>query len=251
MNKNNFLFFTGWHQPNCGESGTKHFEYCLISVNRLLKRRSNFTVQNWILDSGAFSRLSSGKGHLSVKKYAKIINRWQTCGDLMAAVSQDYLCVPPVFKTTKLSVAEHQKLTIQRYDRLLAELKKPHPYIMPVLQGVNPQDYVTHLQAYADRIAPNAWVGVGSVCKKNSEPELVKEILVAIKSARPDLRLHGFGLKLNSLYRGSIRNNLYSADSQTHNFTRGKSKKFAPANNPYAALKYREDVLSCYQLELF
>jgi hypothetical protein len=39
---------------------------------------------------------------------------------------------------------------------------------MPVLQGYAPADYAAHVRAYGDRLAPRAWVGVGSVCKRNA-----------------------------------------------------------------------------------
>ncbi|BAZ18492.1 hypothetical protein NIES4071_103770 (plasmid) [Calothrix sp. NIES-4071] len=73
-------FYIGWHQPNNGESGCKNFPRCMVSVNRLENRKSSFEVNNWILDSGAFTRITSGKGHLSTKKYAKMIRRWYKQG---------------------------------------------------------------------------------------------------------------------------------------------------------------------------
>ena len=244
------LFFNGWHQPSSGERGTKHFEYCMVSINRLLRRKSDFTVNNWILDSGAFSRISSQKGHLPVKEYAKHVMRWSKCGNLLAAVSQDYLCDDISLAATGLTVAEHQSLTIQRYDFLLNELPSNHPYVMPVLQGREPIDYVNHLNQYGDRLEQNAWVGVGSVCSKNSSPELVRRILKAIEKERPDFRLHGFGLKMTALRLGGIREMLYSVDSQAHSFGRVGQKKFANANDPHQAILYRQEVLSWYQLEL-
>ena len=244
------LFFIGWHQATNGEKGSKHFDYCMISINRLLRRKSDFAVNNWILDSGAFSRISSQKGHISVKEYAQHIMRWSKCGNLLAAVSQDYLCDDISLSATGLNVAEHQRLTIERYDLLLQELPSNHPYIMPVLQGREPIDYINHLKQYGDRLEQNAWVGVGSVCSKNSSPELVRRILKAIEKERPDFRLHGFGLKMTALRLGGIRELLYSVDSQAHSFGRGGEKKFANANDPQQAILYRQEVLSWCQLEL-
>ena len=84
---------------------------------------------------------------------------------------------------------------------------------MPVLQGYAPADYARHVHAYGDRLAFGAWVGVGSVCKRNGRPEAVLAVLEAILDARPDLRLHGFGLKVTSLAVKEIRDRLHSADS--------------------------------------
>lgn len=237
-------FFVGWHQPNNGESGTKHFENCLISVNRLINRRSCFLVNNWILDSGSFGRLVSGKGHLSIKKYASLVKKWGECGNLEAAVCQDYLCEDKILNITNLSLAKHQELTIFRYDRLLKELERSSSvYIMPVLQGFQPEDYLTHLFDYGDRLASGAWVGVGSVCSRSKNVDVILSVLKKIKYSRPDLRLHGFGLKLASLKCFELREMLYSADSQAHSFGQNQEQtKFFNANDPYAALLYYEKI---------
>jgi hypothetical protein len=84
---------------------------------------------------------------------------------------------------------------------------------MPVLQGFRPEEYADHVRAYGDRLAPGAWVGVGSVCKRNADPEAVLAVLQAILEVRPDLRLHGFGLKKTALEDLAIVSCLYSADS--------------------------------------
>lgn len=46
-------FFVGLHQP----SDSKHFECCFVSVVRLRRRKSNFKVNDWIMDSGPDLRL--------------------------------------------------------------------------------------------------------------------------------------------------------------------------------------------------
>ena len=110
----------------------------------------------------------------------------------------------------------HQRLTIERYDALLAE-EPPCP-IMPVLQGFRPDEYVAHVDAYGDRLRMGMWVGVGSVCKRNGDPAAIIAVLSAVKQVRPDLRLHGFGLKTTSLLNPLIRDLLHSADSMAWSF---------------------------------
>ncbi len=238
------LFFTGWHQPNNGESGCKWFEYCMVSVNRLLSRKIPFAVNNWILDSGAFTRICSGKGHLSTRKYAAEILRWKDNGNLMAAVTQDYMCEPFILAKTGLTVRQHQQATIARYDTLI-KLVDGQVYLMPVLQGYEPREYADHVRQYGNRLTQEAWVGVGSVCKRNSNPSAVAAILQAIHQVRPDLRLHGFGLKKTALQDYACLIHLYSADSQAHSFRpSGGSSKFCTANDPIAALEYRQSILS-------
>jgi hypothetical protein len=58
-----------------------------------------------------------------------------------------------------------------------------------------------------------AWVGVGSVWKRNGNPRAIAAVLLAIKGARPDLRLHGFGLKTTALADPLVRAQLETADS--------------------------------------
>lgn len=206
-------FFTGLHQP----SDAKHFDAAFVSVNRLRNRKGAFQVGDWIMDSGAFTEIST-HGHYrhSVAQYAEQIKRWKQNGNLMAAVAQDYMCEPFIVEKTGLSIPEHQRLTVRRYDDLLAE--DVGVYILPVLQGFAPEDYVTHLHLYGDRLAYGQWVGVGSVCKRNGDPRAVAAVLMAIKAARPDLRLHGFGLKTTALADPYITSMLETADSMAWSF---------------------------------
>ena len=234
-------FFIGWHQPNNGESGCGSFDRSMISVNRLLKRKSNFKVNRWILDSGAFTRITSGVGHLPVDEYVNQINRWCKCGDLAAAVTQDWMCEEFVLKITGLTVANHQQMTIDRYDELSALITSA--YLMPVLQGYQPHEYVQHLSDYGNRLKHGSWVGVGSVCKRNSSVRSVELVLNAIKSERPDLKLHGFGLKKTALQSLDVWNSLYSADSQAHGLAGGSgSKKYVGSNDPTVALNYAGEI---------
>lgn len=210
-------FFTGLHQV----SDAKHFDASLISINRLIKRKSDFAVKDWILDSGAFSRIANGQGHLPQEEYLKQIVRWDRCGNLLAAVSQDWMCEPFVVKKTGLSVAEHQRMTVRRFIRLRVYLCA-RIYLMPVLQGYEREEYLSHIDQYGRSLKHGAWVGVGSICKRNGNPQAVADILLAIKRKRPDLRLHGFGLKATSLQNSRVRMLLYSADSMAWSFSARK-----------------------------
>lgn len=206
-------FFTGLHQP----SDAQHFAAAFVSVNRLRNRKGPFTVGDWIMDSGAFTEISThGRYRHSVAEYAEQIKRWRGNGRMLAAVAQDYMCEPFIVEKTGLSVPEHQRLTVQRYDELLAQ--DTGAYILPVLQGFAPGDYVEHLAMYGERLAHGQWVGVGSVCKRNGDPRAVAAVLLAIKRARPDLRLHGFGLKTTALADPLITSLLETADSMAWSF---------------------------------
>lgn len=203
-----FEFFIGLHQP----SDAYHFDRAFISINRIRERKSSFHCKRWIMDSAAFTEISThGAYRHTVAQYATAAKRWENDPGLIAIVSQDYMCEPFILAKTGLTIEQHQTLTIQRYDELMHHQLRP--YILPVLQGFYPRDYVVHIRQYGWRLPENAWVGVGSVCKRNSTPLTVLWVLQAIKAERPDLRLHGFGLKLTALALPEIRALLATADS--------------------------------------
>lgn len=207
-------FFIGLHKP--WQAG--HFEAAFVSVNVLKIRKGPFCAQDWIMDSGAFTTIMRFGGYPEpVDAYADEIRRWARTGNLLAAVAQDYMCEPIMLARTGLTIADHQRLTIERYDALLAcRVGVP---IMPVLQGYAPADYARHVRQYGDRLAPGAWVGVGSVCKRNSRPAAIEEVLLAIKRERPDLRLHGFGVKKTALASAIVWDLLETADSMAWSYS--------------------------------
>jgi hypothetical protein len=102
----------------------------------------------------------------------------------------------------------------------------PFP-IMPVLQGYAPADYIRHIRMYGDRLKPGVWVGVGSVCKRNGDPKAIVAVLSAIHTERPDLRLHGFGLKLTAILHPGVRALLATADSLAWSYAARKQGRSA------------------------
>jgi hypothetical protein len=207
-------FFVGLHQP----SDAKHFQAAFVSVNRIRNRKKPFEVGDWIMDSGAFTEISQhGKYRHSPDEFAAQIRRWKGNGNLLAAVSQDYMCERFILDKTGMTVQEHQRLTVERYDALVEA--DTGVYIMPVLQGYVRREYRDHIAMYGDRLTHGMWVGVGSICKRNGDPIAIENVLLAIHDVRPDLRLHGFGLKTTALGSGLVRELLYTADSMAWSFS--------------------------------
>lgn len=207
-------FFVGLHQP----SDAHRVDAAFISVNRLRKRKSGFKVGDWIMDSGAFTVLNThGYYPDSPEVYASEIRRWKNNGNLLAAVSQDYMCEAFMLAKTGMTIDQHQRMTVERYDAIVSA-GTGGVYLMPVLQGYDPADYVRHIEMYGDRLSIGAWVGVGSVCKRNNNPESIAEVLHAIKSVRPDLLLHGFGVKTTALADVEVRDALHTADSMAWSY---------------------------------
>lgn len=231
-------FFVGLHQPSdAGKVGLP----CMISINRLARRKSDFAVGDWMLDSGAFTAVALRGGYeSSPADYARQIRRWAGCGPLLAAAAQDWMCEPFVLAKTGKTVAEHQRLTIERYDDLAA-CDTAGVHVLPVLQGYMPADYARHVEQYGDRLTPGMWVGVGSVCKRNGSPSDTRAVLRAIKDLRPDLRLHGFGLKLSTL-QTDIRGRLHSADSMAWSYAARRQGR--SANDWREAVTFAQRVTS-------
>lgn len=226
-----FKFFVGLHQP----SDAHHFSIACISINRLRGRKKPIDCDEVLVDSGAFTELNLyGAYRHGVEEYAAELYRLHAEGivRIAAAVAQDYMCEPFILAKTGLFVAEHQRLTIQRYDALVAELNRlfegacPFP-VMPVLQGFAPQEYAEHVRMYGDRLSPGMWVGVGSVCKRQSDPVAIIAVLRAIKAERPDLEIHGFGVKLTALLDYRVRLLLATADSMAWSFAARKQGRNA------------------------
>ena len=76
--------------------------------------------------------------------------------------------------------------------------------IVPVLQGFDdPSQWLESLDLYKSHgVTPQRfrYWGVGSICMMRSPP-LVHEILSAVREAMPNVRLHVFGISMNSLKR--------------------------------------------------
>jgi hypothetical protein len=214
-------FYVGTHMVN----HLKYLRYSMISVNRLINRKSDFEAQHWIMDSAAFTRITTHGEHHPVEFYADQIERWSRCGMIDAAVTQDYMCEPFVLEKTGKTVSEHQDLTIIRYLELHRLIKTT--YLMPVLQGFMPEDYIRHLHQYGSLLGYGAWVGVGSVCKRNTDVAQIRRILGSIWSHRPDLKLHGFGLKETALADGYIQKCLFSSDSMAWSYAARKQRRNA------------------------
>ena len=171
----------------------------MVTSSSTRQRKGMLRCADWILDSGAFREIEQYGGYRhSPAEYAAEVNRLAGLNPGMAAaVSQDWMCEDFVLRRTGKTILDHQWLTIQRYDAL-------HPlingvYLLPVLQGYSPWEYARHIDMYGGRLEHGMYVGVGSLCKRNGNAFNIEDVLLAVKRKRPDLRLHGFGLKATAL----------------------------------------------------
>ncbi|GAA1954645.1 DUF7221 family queuine tRNA-ribosyltransferase-like protein [Catenulispora subtropica] len=214
------LFLLGSHQPGwLACAGVPLF----ISDRRLRPYKTlPRAAAPWALDSGGFTELKDyGDWTTSPEDYVIRVRRYRDqIGRLMWAAPQDWMCEPAViaggrmgpltFVGTGLSVAEHQRRTVENFLQL-RDLAPDLPFV-PVIQGYTLPEYLACVGLYEDAavdLAAFPVVGLGSVCRRQGTAE-AHDIITALRQ-RGIPRLHGFGVKTLGLARyGHL---LCSADS--------------------------------------
>jgi hypothetical protein len=190
-------FFLGTHETSwLGRTAVPLF----LSRIRLAKRkRLPQALGPWALDSGGFSELNAtGRWSVSPEHYVSEVRWWRDLiGGMQWSAIQDWMCEPFVLAKTGLTVQAHQWLTVASWLKLRG-LAPEIPWV-PVLQGWHCEDYLRHVEMYAEagtdlRALP--LVGVGSVCRRQATAEAVG-IVAALY--RLGLRLHLFGFKTDGL----------------------------------------------------
>ncbi|GAG81407.1 unnamed protein product, partial [marine sediment metagenome] len=206
-------FYLGTHMPNFVELVNIPW---FVSVTRVIDRKTRLSG-DWMLDSGGFTQIQKyGKYNISEEKYLDVISI-QNPG---IAFCQDWMCEPVMLKKTGLTVKDHQEKTLESY----LSLSRKSSSIRPVLQGWNKSDYVYHLQKYKKAgVNTNQLFGVGTICSRNGNPTAIREILKGILYEEPKLRLHGFGVKTDSLV--ACQDLLERADSMAWCYTAWKMEK--------------------------
>lgn len=248
-------FYLGTHQPQwLREYAVPMF----VSRNTVGPRKTlPVALGPWALDSGAFTELQRhGRWTVGPREYAEQVRRIRDgVGGMEWAAIQDWMCEPivisggrvggNVFRGTRLSVPQHQALTV----RSLLDLMSIAPDIpwAPVVQGWEVDDYLRHAEDYARAgvdLRTFPVVGVGSICRRQATDEAVQ--IIGNLWAR-GLRLHAFGLKLGGLPR--CRRFLVSADSMAWSYEarnkpplRGCRGHINCANCPRYAMRWLEKV---------
>ncbi|GAA1657182.1 hypothetical protein GCM10009765_03370 [Fodinicola feengrottensis] len=244
-------FFLGTHHPHW----LRHLTVPLFVSDRTLRRYRTLPVATcpWALDSGGFTELSTHGSWAhgpSPRAYADRVRRYRDqIGNLAWAAPQDWMCEPFITAITGLSVAEHQRRTVQNY-LTLTTIAPDLPFI-PVLQGFAPPDYGACVRRYQDAgvdLTTCPVVGVGSVCRRQGTAEAA-EVIATIRDAVPGVRLHGFGVKSTGLRR--YGHELSSSDSLAWSMAArreaplpGCDRHASCANCPRYALRWRDNLLS-------
>ncbi len=135
-------FYLGTHQPGWL---ARRPEPLFISDRRLRTyRRLPVAVGTWALDSGGFTELAAHgsweRGPTPAEYVARIRRYAAEVGGLLWAAPQDWMCEPWMTAKTGLTVAEHQRRTIDNFTQL-RDLAPDLP-IVPVVQGWTVADYL-------------------------------------------------------------------------------------------------------------
>lgn len=208
------IFWLGIHQPHwLAVAGVPTF----LSRRRLAARRNlPRAAAPWALDSGAFTEIRDRGGWtITAAQYAAEVERYSSeIGNMLWAAIQDWMCEPFMLARTGKTILQHQELTMRSYLDL-ASLSPSIPWT-PVIQGYSIDDYLRHVDMYANHgvdLAKLPIVGLGSVCKRQATDE-VSGIVRALSAL--GISLHGFGVKTQGLAK--VSGVLRSADSLAWSF---------------------------------
>lgn len=200
-------FYLGTHRDRWLITAPK--DVALFISHRVLADRKTLPKaspgRHYAVDSGAFTELSlHGEFKTTPEAYIEALARYdEQIGDIAWAAPQDWMCEPFMLERTGLTVAEHQRRTVDNFVRL-AELWPAYGYgdcpVMPVIQGWELDDYLRCVDLYGQagvRLADDyPVVGIGSVCRRQGTGQ-IGEIFRTL--AQLDLPLHGFGVKISGL----------------------------------------------------
>lgn len=199
--------YLGTHEPTwIGRSPQPLF----VSLERSGRFGRRPARAGWALDSGGYTRLHKGGWTTTPAQYLDAVYALaDRCPGLEWCAPQDWMCEPTALAATGLTVAEHQRRTVDNYAAL-HELDDRR-LVIPVLQGWAPGDHEQCLDLYTaagfDLTAADR-VGVGTICRRQNTTEIARIIRTL---AAEGLNLHGFGVKAGGLVRyGHL---LASADS--------------------------------------
>jgi hypothetical protein len=160
-------FYLGVHVPHwLDKAGVP-----LFVSHRTLKDRKTFprAAAPWALDSGGFTELSLfGEWRTTPREYVTAVRRYRDeVGMLAWASPQDWMNEPAMLERTGLTVAEHQRRTVE--NLLTLRSLAPDLPIIPVLQGWTADDYHRCADLYEQAgvdLTAEPVVGVGTVCRR-------------------------------------------------------------------------------------
>lgn len=191
---------------------------------RRLSRMSPYNLprasQPWFLDPGitwVFDYKRGTEADEDVKpypvtpeRYAELVHRYDVLIGNLAWVSvQDYPAEAQVCAATGLSELEHQRRSLASYLELSAiwdarvaagRSHRPNPFVPALQGGKDAASYLRSVAMFQDAGVDltQGVVGLGGVCLRESTREIA-EVVEAVCTAVPGIRLHGYGVKTGGL----------------------------------------------------
>jgi hypothetical protein len=207
-------FYLGTHCPHW----LGLLDIPLFVSRRTLHTRSTFprALGPWVLDSGGFTELNKSpyRWVLTTAQYAAEVELYaREIGVPEWVAPMDWMCEPSVLAKTRLTVADHHRLTIQNFLDLRQRLGS---VVAPVIQGWHLDDYQRHVDAYDQAgvdLSSEPIVAIGSVCRRGQDAQ-IKAVVRSL--ADLGFSLHAFGVKGTALL--DLSDALISADSMAWSF---------------------------------
>lgn len=186
------------------------------------------------IDSGGYHHMAAGTGEYDrpVEDYIDYLREVEP--DLWAF--RDYPCEPRLLEKTGRSVEENQRLTTEAAARMmpLADGVPGQPVV--VIQGWTREQYLAHLRELESLGLLTDYVGIGSICRRNSDLEIA-DVILSIRDALPDrCKLHAFGVKGSVLKSLEVVKAVDSVDSGAYDWA---ASRF-PDERPTEAFTWRD-----------
>lgn len=200
------------------------------------------------IDSGGYHHMAAGTGEYDtpVADYFEYLR--ETEPDLWAL--RDYPCEPGLLEKTGRSVRENQQLTTESAVEMLPEADDVPGQPVTVIQGWTRDQYLVHLHALKARGLLTDYVGIGSICRRNADPEIA-DIILAVRGALPDrCKLHAFGVKGSVLKFKEVVEAVDSVDSGAYDWAESRlpdrraTDSFTWRDSARAYLNWRHETLA-------
>ena len=192
------IFYLGTHKPVWLERTAVPL---FISSRTFLdhkQKRAPRALGPWALDSGAWSEFRRhGRWSFTAAQYTERVEAAAVeVGGLQWAAPMDWPCEPSVREATGLPIRGHQYATTSNLITLRCWLGQ---WVIPVVQGWAVDDYLRHVDEYADAgvdLTREPVVGIGSICRRGQDVEIAT-IIRELHAA--GLSLHAFGVRSRAL----------------------------------------------------
>lgn len=217
-------FYPGIYQQSHVNYVKERFFLSFQIIRRRKNVFRNIEDKEWIMDSGAFSEIrKNGEFLFTPEEYLKHVEKWNP----YYFVNMDWMCEPYQLKKTGKTVKEHQEQTLDNQVKLMELSEGINPRLMGVIQGWSVDDYLSHIDMIRERGCLLDYMGVGSVCRRNSKTEIL-QILMRIKKEIPRTKLHAFGVK-KDVFKDRLGQRifdcLHSSDSMAWSYNARWKKK--------------------------